>query len=76
MATTFNFLCNIFLTIVINDGQFCIFMPMKTIYIFISKQNDGQCYPVTLQSVLPASRQWGSLLSQPKYYPIKVDFKV
>ncbi|KAL4228619.1 Histone-lysine N-methyltransferase [Mactra antiquata] len=37
--------------------------------------NDGQCYPVTLQSVLPASRQWGSLLSQPKYHPIKVDFK-
>ncbi|XP_052803783.1 uncharacterized protein LOC128233934 [Mya arenaria] len=37
--------------------------------------NDGQCYPVSLQSINPASRQWGSLLSQPSYYPIKVDFK-
>lgn len=31
---------------------------------------------MTLQSVNPASRQWGSLLSQPRYYPIKVDYKV
>ncbi|XP_060599065.1 histone-lysine N-methyltransferase 2A-like, partial [Ruditapes philippinarum] len=50
-------------------------MEMQEKYSKKEGGNDGQCYPVTLQSVLPASRQWGSLLSQPKYYPIKVDFK-
>ena len=39
-------------------------------------QTDGQFYPVSLQSVVPASKYWGTSLKTPHNYPIKVDFKV